>query len=82
MVLIIYTKNALNIVNRYWDMVPDERMLGWRFNLQLFRGINIYETRVIVLDKTSPLNGWRVRTDDNLQEQNSTMTQLKFYHKL
>ena len=25
MVLIIYTKNASNLTNRYWDMVPDRQ---------------------------------------------------------
>ena len=29
MVLIICTKNELNLTNRYWDMVPDGQTNGW-----------------------------------------------------
>ena len=39
MVLVIYIKNSSNMGNGYWDMVPDERTLGWRSNAQLRRGM-------------------------------------------
>ena len=43
MVLIIYTKNASNLTNRYWDMVPDGRskVPKGKLPLQLYHGVNL-----------------------------------------